>query len=112
MSILHSSTEADHCGTPMTTRTHHGSLRGGLLAGLLSTLACVSFTLGCGSKGAAEGETSSSADESSGGESKVSVKAGGTGSTQAVSKQAEADWKEALAAFEAAEKGGWDAAKC
>lgn len=112
MSILHSSTQADHRGTLMTSRTQHSSLRGGLLAGLLGTLACLSLAVGCGSKSGGEGESAGSAEESSGGESGVSVKTGGAGSTQAVSKQAEADWKEALAAFEAAEKSGWDATKC
>jgi tetratricopeptide (TPR) repeat protein len=113
--ILQPRNQADHFGTSMSTciiRTpsnRSSSLRMGLVASLLG----LSLVVGCGSKPDSGGETASGdGSESSGGEGKASVKAGGTAPTAAVSKQAEADWKEALAAFEAAEKGGWDAAKC
>jgi tetratricopeptide (TPR) repeat protein len=91
------------------SRTRYSSLRTGVVASLLG----LSLLSGCGSK-AEKGTESASADdsESSGGDEKVSVKSGGSGAATAVSKQAEADWKEALAAFEAAEKGGWDSSKC
>ncbi|MDB4973414.1 MAG: hypothetical protein JWN48_1755 [Myxococcaceae bacterium] len=94
----------------MFVRTR-SSLRSGLLAGL----ACLSLAaVGCGSKKEGESSASSEGSESSGdeGEGKVSLKSGGSAPTGAVSKQAEADWKEALAAFEANEKAGWDGAKC
>lgn len=89
---------------------------------VVAALASLSIAAGCGGTKSSEGgEESSGGDEEEGeasessskGKSTAAVKSGGSsGPTQAVSKQAEADWKEALAAFEAAEKGGWDSAKC
>ncbi|HEX5661765.1 MAG TPA: tetratricopeptide repeat protein [Polyangiales bacterium] len=87
-------------------------------AAVLALTASFSFAAGCGSKNKEESTTSvdDEQEESSGGSKSgggsSSVKSGGSGSTGAVSKQAEADWKEALAAFEGAEKSGWDSSKC
>ena len=74
------------------------------LSALLSSLTL----LACGGSAPAQGGTTPAAKESGTG-----VAPGGkAGPTVQVSKQAEADWKDALAAFEAAEKGGWDESKC
>jgi tetratricopeptide (TPR) repeat protein len=87
-------------------------------AAVLAVAASFSLAAGCGSKNKSESTTSADdqeeGEESSGGsKGSAAVKSGGSsGPTQAVSKQAEADWKEALAAFEAAEKSGWDSSKC
>ncbi|HEY6877409.1 MAG TPA: hypothetical protein VI299_05290 [Polyangiales bacterium] len=82
-------------------------------AAVLAIAASFSFAVGCGSK--TGGESTTSADdqegESSGGSAAVKS-GGGSGPTTAVTKQAEADWKEALASFEAGEKSGWDSSKC
>ncbi|MDB4977431.1 MAG: Domain containing protein, partial [Myxococcaceae bacterium] len=122
MNLLHSSTQANALGTPTMSarprffaRRSEGLLRrSSLRTGLLATVACLSLAVGCGSKGSSEGEgaSASSGGDEGDGEKSVSVKSGGTAPTAAVSKQAEADWKEALASFEANEKGGWDQAKC
>jgi tetratricopeptide (TPR) repeat protein len=90
---------------------HYSSFR----AGAFALLASLSLSIGCGGSKSAEAGESSSGDEAGegeGGGGGGSVKSGGSATTGAVSKQAEADWKEALAAFEAAEKSGWDASKC
>jgi tetratricopeptide (TPR) repeat protein len=91
-------------GSPMRTNTFS--------AAVLAVVASFSLAAGCGSKNKSEGTTSADdeQEESSGGS--ASVKSGGAGGPTAVSKQAEADWKEALSAFEAAEKSGWDSSKC
>ncbi|MEY4511964.1 MAG: hypothetical protein RLZZ450_4086 [Pseudomonadota bacterium] len=116
-------------GLPITrTRTHtapsdiyRSSMKhtSSFRAGTLAVLASLSLSVvGCGgSKSAEGGEASSGGEAESGGGDEgggkaVSVKSGGSAPTAAVSKQAEADWKDGLAAFEAAEKGGWDANKC
>jgi tetratricopeptide (TPR) repeat protein len=85
----------------------HSSLRTGACALLLS----MSFAVGCGGAPATSegGEASSGGGASSGSEGGTG---GGAAPAKVVSKQAEADWKEALAAFEAAEKAGWDSGKC
>lgn len=101
---------AQRSASNRSSMKHYSSFR----AGAFALLASLSLTIGCGGSKSAEAGASSSGDEAEEGEGKsVSVKSGGSSAaTQAVSKQAEADWKEALAAFEAAEKAGWDANKC
>lgn len=74
----------------------HNRLRLALAALLLTA---------CGGSAAKPSAVTSTTKETSGGEGKA-------GPTVQVSKQAEADWKGALADFEAAEKAGWDAQKC
>jgi tetratricopeptide (TPR) repeat protein len=94
-----------------TTRTHT------FHAAVLAVAASFSLAAGCGGTKSEATTPASKArtGESSGGNASGSadVKSGGSsGPTQTVTKQAEADWKEALLAFEAADKAGWDSGKC
>jgi tetratricopeptide (TPR) repeat protein len=126
MGLLISRTNSDSASSdnsllacPRARFDHRSSMKhtSSFRAGILAVLASLSLSaVGCGGSKSAEGGEASSGGEAEGGGGdggkSVGVKSGGTAPTAAVSKQAEADWKEALASFEAAEKGGWDATKC
>lgn len=104
MSLLESPTREARAVMPSERRT--SSFRG--LA--LVAIAALGLSVGCGgaASSAAGGDTTTPANAAKDESGNVVRSTSGT----AVSKQAEADWKEALAAFEANEKGGWDSAKC
>src|SRR5688500_9860388 len=71
-------------------------------------LALSPMAVGCGGASAAKGGTTTPANAAKD-ESGNVVR---SGSGAAVTKEAEASGKEALAAFEAAEKGGWNESTC
>lgn len=76
----------------------------------LAAVTVLGLSVGCGGAASSSvgGDTTTPANAATDEGGNVVRSTGGG----AVSKQAEADWKEALAAFDAAEKGGWDASKC
>ncbi len=73
----------------------------------LCSVSALLWVSACGGSSAAGGSTTpeNAAKDASGNIVKSS-------SGAAVSKEAEANWKEALAAFDAAEKGGWNESSC
>jgi tetratricopeptide (TPR) repeat protein len=72
------------------------------------TSACLAFAVGCGGSAAPAGSETTPANAAHDAAGNVVKSASG----QAVSKEAEAGWKDALAAFEAAEKSGWNEGNC
>src|SRR5690348_8959252 len=71
--------------------------------------ALLAAAVGCGGGGAAgKGDTTTPANAAKDPQGNV-VR---SGSGVAVSKEAEASWRDALAEFEAAEKSGWNASSC
>ncbi len=97
MSLLHSRTQP------------RDSLGATARALIVSIPLLASLAAGCGGgSSAAAGESTTPVNAARGADGQVVT----SGSGQAVSKQAEADWKEAVAAFEAAEKSGWTPDKC
>ncbi len=70
--------------------------------------ALLGLAVGCGGSSAAGGGSTTPANAAKDSAGNVIKSSSGA----AVSKEAEANWKEAVAAFEAAEKSGWNEATC
>ena len=95
----------------MLSDSHYSKLRGGRAAALLFAALSAGSLLaaGCGGSSAAGGGATTTPANAARDENGNVVK---SSSGAAVSKEAEANWKAALAVFDAGEKGGWNPGAC